>query len=132
MRHTEVVQEIYAAFGRGDVAAILDKLDEGVEWEYGASPDGVPWLQPRRGKAGAAEFFLSLGELDIQKFVPKALLEGNGLVVALVDIEAVVKKTGRKFVEEDEVHLWHFDAAGRVVRFRHRADTHQQIEAWRG
>ena len=132
MAHTEIVQEIYAAFGRGDVAAILDKLDESVEWEYGASPDGVPWLQPRRGKAGAAEFFLSLGELDIQKFVPKALLEGNGVVVALVDIEAVVRKTGRRFAEEDEVHLWHFDEAGRVVRFRHRADTHQQVEAWRG
>jgi len=131
MAHTEIVQEIYAAFGRGDVAAILDKLDEGVEWEYGGSPDGVPWLQPRRGKAGAAEFFLSLGELDIQKFVPKALLEGNGVVVALVDIEAVVRKTGRRFAEEDEVHLWHFNEAGRVVRFRHRVDTQQQVAAWR-
>ena len=132
MANTEVVQEIYAAFGRGDVAAILDKLDESVEWEYGGATAGVPWLQPRRGKAGAAEFFASLGELDIQKFVPKALLESNGLVVALVDVEATVKATGRRFVEEDEVHLWHFDEAGRVIRFRHRVDTHQQVEAWRG
>ncbi len=34
MGNIETVQQIYEAFARGDVAAILDKLDEAVEWEY--------------------------------------------------------------------------------------------------
>jgi hypothetical protein len=29
------------------------------------------------------------------------------------------------------VHIWHFDAQGRVARFRHRLDTHQHWEARR-
>ena len=31
--------------------------------------------------------------------------------------------TGRPMAEQDEVHLWHFDAQGRVARFAHRCDT---------
>ncbi len=133
MGHKETVEEMYAAFGRGDVAAILDRLDESVEWEYGTQPwDGPPWLQPRHGKAGAAEFFASLGALDFHKFAPKAILEGDGLVVALVDVEATVTATGTRVTEEDEIHIWHFGGSGRVTRFRHRADTHLQWQAWKG
>jgi ketosteroid isomerase-like protein len=131
MPNKETVQDIYAAFGRGDVAAILERLDEGVEWEYGAASE-VPWLQPRRGRTGAAEFFASLTALEIQTFILKAILEGDGLVVALIDVEATVKATGKRYVEEDEVHIWYFDENGKVVRFRHRVDTHQHYQAWRG
>jgi hypothetical protein len=35
-------------------------------------------------------------------------------------------------VEEDEVHIWHFDEQGRVVRFRHRLDTLLHKEALEG
>ena len=132
MGHKETVQEMYEAFGHGDVPAILDRLDDSVEWEYGAQPGEVPWLQPRQGKAGAAEFFASLAGLEFHNFTPKAILEGDGLVVALVDVEATVKATGKRFLEEDEVHLWHFNDAGRVARFRHRVDTYQQWQAFKG
>jgi ketosteroid isomerase-like protein len=57
MRNTETVQEIYKAFGRGDVPAILDKLDDHVEWETQVPVPGVPWLQSRRGKENIADFF---------------------------------------------------------------------------
>jgi hypothetical protein len=43
-----------------------------------------------------------------------------------------VRATGRRIVEEDEVHLWHFNAEGHVQRFRHRADTHQHQTAYAG
>ena len=33
MSNTETVKAIYEAFGRGDVATILDKLDDAVEWD---------------------------------------------------------------------------------------------------
>ena len=51
MSNVETVQAIYRAFGRGDVATILDRLDEGVEWETTVPVSDVPWLQARRGKA---------------------------------------------------------------------------------
>jgi hypothetical protein len=36
------------------VSAILDNLDDSVEWETQAPVSGVPWLQSRRGKANVA------------------------------------------------------------------------------
>lgn len=129
MSNLTTVRAIYAAFARGDVPTILAHLDEHVDWEYGAGQTSVPWLQHRHGREGATEFFTSLQALAITKFAPKALLEGDGLVVALVDLEATVTATGRPIVEEDEVHIWYFNAAGRVSRFRHRVDTHQHVVA---
>jgi hypothetical protein len=47
------------------------------------------------------------------------------MVVVLIDVELTVKATGTRIVEEDEVHIWYFDAQRRVTRFGHRVDTHQ-------
>ena len=33
MSNVDTVKEIYAAFGRGDIGAIIDKLDDQVEWD---------------------------------------------------------------------------------------------------
>jgi hypothetical protein len=129
--NSNAVREIYEAFGRGDIPVILAKLDENVEWEYGATTREVPWLQPRRGRDGAIKFFESLAAIEIHHFVPKAILEGENVVVALIDISFTVKKTGKKVVEEDETHVWRFNGAGKVVRFRHCADTHQHVQAYR-
>jgi uncharacterized protein len=130
----EKVQSIYAAFGSGDVPAILERLHEDVDWEMGADGHGVPWLEPGRGRAHAGRFFQTVGtELEITAFAVKTLCEAPGsVVVALCDIEGRVRRTGRPFRERDEAHLWFFDAAGRVVAFRHRVDTAQHVHAWNG
>lgn len=125
MNNLEIVHQIYAAFGRGDVPAILDHLAPTVDWEYGATPNQAAWLKRRAGRQGAAEFFSALGQIQIERFLPKVFLAEGPVVVVLVDIEFTVKSTGKKVIEEDEVHLWHFDSEGKVVRFRHRVDTHQ-------
>ena len=132
MSHTQSVQQIYEAFGKGDIEGILGRLADNVEWEYGINSTDVPWLQPRRGRAQVAAFFQALGAMDIHTFQPKAIIESGNTVVALADFDATVKATGRRISEEDEVHVWHFDAAGKVSRFRHRADTHQQWKAYSG
>jgi hypothetical protein len=120
----ETVQQIYAAFGRGDVPFILSCLAEDVEWEYGASPNPAPWLQPRRGRDEVPAFFDALAtHCEFHRFQPTAVLGRDGLVVSLCDVDFTVRRSGVRVVEVDEVHLWHFDASGRVARFRHRADT---------
>jgi hypothetical protein len=132
MPNADVVRGIYDAFGRGDVAAILAQLADDVEWEYGVNSTTVPWLQPRRGRDAVPGFFETLfSAIEIHRFEPKEFLEGGGLVVVIIDFEFTVRATGRRVVEEDEAHLWRF-AGGKVVRFRHRADTHQQQLAFEG
>ncbi|MBL9014762.1 MAG: nuclear transport factor 2 family protein [Myxococcales bacterium] len=124
------IQNIYAAFGRGDVPAILEHITDECVWEYGLAPHDIPWLQRRTGRTGAGEFFQTLvSETEVKSFEVPSLLATDRLVVALVNIEFLVKRTGKTVRETDEVHLWHFDDKGRVIKFRHCADTLQHARA---
>ena len=129
MRTIETVQGIYAAFGRGDVPAILEALAEDVDWEYGWAAHEVSWLQPRRGKQGVAAFFQTAAtDLEFRRFDITHMVGDERLVVVLVEHEALVRATGKVIREHNEPHLWHFDAQGKVNRFRHAPDT---LQHWR-
>lgn len=128
MTPVETVKCMYEAFGRGDIPAILAHLSPDIEWEYGPPTDGVPWLQPRRGPAEVAGFFQALGAIEFRRFEVKRVFGDGDLVVGMVDLDGLHRETGKRIVEVDEVHLWHFDALGRIGRFRHRCDT---LQHWR-
>ena len=70
--------------------------------------------------------------VEFHRFEPKRQLADGLLVVGLVDFEATVRGTGRRVVEVDEIHLFHFNDAGLVQRFGHRADTWQHASAFLG
>jgi uncharacterized protein len=132
-RNLETVKRIYAAFGRGDIPAILDTLADTVAWEEwadnSAAKGGVPWLAPRHGKAGAAEFFGLIGHaLVVKDFRVVALMDGDDQVAAEFEIECDVPSTGGHYRDE-EMHLWTFDATGKVIRLRHYTDTAKHIRA---
>jgi hypothetical protein len=133
MSNIETVQEIYAAFGRGDVPAILGRLADDVRWDHwpdgsGAQRHGVPWLAERTGREDVAGFFAALSALDIHEFAPHTFLEGDGMVAAINAFDATVIATGTRFRDVD-VHLWSFGADGRVTEFRHVVDTVKHVEA---
>ena len=133
MSNIETVKEIYAAFGRGDVPAILDRLADDVRWDHwpdgsGAQRHGVAWLAERTGREEVAGFVAALSAFDIHEFAPRALLEGDGMVAAINDFDATVIATGTR-IRDVDVHLWSFDAAGRVTEFRHLVDTAKHVEA---
>ena len=132
MTPIETVQSMYAAFGRGDVPAILACLATDIEWEHDSFPNAVPWLQPLRGRMQVPRFFEVLStQLEFHRFEPKEFLAQGLTVVSLVDVEVSVRATGKRMIEIDEVHLWRFNAQGLVQRFRHRVDTLQQVMALR-
>lgn len=133
MSNIQTVQRIYQAFGQGDVPTILGTLAPDVEWERWARVPAVPWLQPRRGPEGVAAFFGAVAEhLEFLDFQVTDLLDGGDVVVALITLRCRHRHTGQEIVEHDEPHIWRFDAAGRVERFRHAADTAQHEAACRG
>jgi len=121
--NVDTVRRIYAAFARQDAAALLEPLAEDVAWDTALVEGGAPWLQPRRGRTGVRAFLEALQGMDLQRFDVKAILGDGDVVVAVIDLEAVVRATGWRVVEVDEAHIWTFDRGGRVVRFRHGADT---------
>jgi uncharacterized protein len=126
-----IVRAIYDAFGRGDIPGILAHLDDDVAWESWADnraqQAGVPWLAARRGKAGAAEFFAVVATMQIHDFQVLSIMSGGSQVAAEFVIEATVA-SGRRFRDE-EMHLWTFNDAGKVVRMRHYTDTAKHIAA---
>jgi len=129
MDHIATVKDIYAAFGRGDIPAVLDRLAPDVEWdpEPTAGQDaGVPWLAHRTGRDGVAGFFASLEPLESARFDPHTYLANDSQVAVVVSLELRVKATGYT-VAGEELHLWTFDAAGQVSRYRHFADTAKHI-----
>lgn len=129
--NVKTVRAIYEAFGKGDVRSIQERMSGDVRWEYAWKDSPVPWLRPGTGRDHVAAFFGVLAsELELKKFAVTHVLGNERVVVALVDIEGVVRSTGKKIVEIDEPHVWHFDESGKVIRFRHAADTWQQAMAF--
>jgi ketosteroid isomerase-like protein len=125
----ERVQQIYAAFGRGDVPGILDHLAEDVEWDRDAPSYGVPIYEPGTGRDHAAAFFAKLADLEFHRFEPLNFLTGGNQVAVTIGVDATVKATGRR-AEALEVHLWTFGDDGRVSRFFHCIDRHAFVLAY--
>ena len=129
--HLATVQAIYEAFGRGDIPGLVQHLADDVQWEAwadnSAQKAGVPWMLPRSGKEGAVEFFRVIGELlRITDFRVLSIMAGGHQVAAEFVIEADVPSTGGHYRDE-EMHLWTFNDAGKVVRLRHYLDTAKHI-----
>src|SRR5438132_713759 len=67
--NANVVQEAYTAFGRGDIAAVLDLIADDVEW---SSPGTLPHGGEFHGKTEVGGFFNAIGanwatlDLDIE------------------------------------------------------------------
>jgi ketosteroid isomerase-like protein len=84
-QNTKVVQEAYAAFGRGDIQALLSKLADDVVWTgvYGAASH-VPTSGERRGKPAVADFFKQVAaNINFSHFEPKEFVAAGDKVVAL-------------------------------------------------
>lgn len=134
MSNVQTTQEIYEAFGRGDVPAVLQHLAEDVRWEYQpkgntAQEQDVPYMRSRRGRAAVEGFFQDVdADCEWHSFNPRAFLEGDSLVGTVFEYEFTVKPTGKR-VSDEEIHLWEFDADGKVTSFRHFLDTAKAIEA---
>lgn len=131
MTHTERVQAIYAAFGRGDVDTILSYLSDDVAWDQDAPGYGLAMFEPRSGKAQVPGFFQALQEVEFLQFEPLNFLTGGNQVAVPVRVAVKVKATG-KVAEALEIHLFTFGEDGKVARFFHCIDRHAFVVAFAG
>jgi len=123
------VQRLYAAFGNGDIAAILAVLGADVEW---GEPDNTfnPAGGTRHGHAGFLEW-LRLGKEseEILALEPRQFLTGGETVAVVGHTRCLARLTGRTY-ETDFVHVITFND-GMVVRFQEFFDTYLAGEAFR-
>jgi ketosteroid isomerase-like protein len=133
MSHLATVQSIYQAFGRADLPAILAHLHPKVRWEqwadHSAQQAGHPLFAPRAGREEAAGFFALLAQqLTIHEFQVLDVFGSGQQVAAEIVIDCTWQPTGTR-LRDEEMHLWTFDAAGQVERFRHYIDTAKHLRA---
>jgi ketosteroid isomerase-like protein len=126
---TQIVQQAYAAFGRGDVDGILAMLTDDIEWRFLAGT-GVPAAGRYTGKQQVQGWFARLAETDdIQKFEPREFLEGPDHVTVLGWEQAQPKPNGNVFVSE-WVHVFSFRGE-KVCRWIGTLDTAAYVAARR-
>ncbi|MCC7346462.1 MAG: nuclear transport factor 2 family protein [Variibacter sp.] len=126
-----LVQSLYEAFGRGEIASIVKASAPTVDWCMVGTESDYPGFVPRTGPAGVQEFFRHVAELwDFSEFTPQEFFASGDTVVVLGQYAAKLKKNGRS-VRSEWVHVFAI-RNGRLVKFREFTDTAQVAAAWRG
>ena len=126
--NVQVVQEIYAAFGRGDLPAMLAHVAEDIDWYVQGPPDVSALYGRRRSREEVAQFFAAMAqEQDIEAFELQEFVAQGATVVVLGHYRARMKATGK--TEETEFAHVHTFREGKVVRFREYADTAAAVAA---
>jgi len=121
-QNIQIVKDAYAAFGRGDIQALLGMLDENVIWKPVTGATRVPTAGTRRGRASVGEFFRVLSEsIAFSQFEPREFVAQNGKVVVLGFYRGTSIKHGSSF-QSEWVMIFTL-SNGRVVEFQEFADS---------
>ena len=109
------VQEMYSAFGRGDVATIVDKCSDDVKWITHLDP-AVPWSGDYSGRDNVPRFFQAIFEsVDTTSFEPQEWIADGDTVVSIGSYGCRVRATGKE-ANTRWIFVWKFDD-GRVVSY---------------
>ena len=123
----KTVVAAYEAFGRGDVAAILDAVTHDVDWAAEAATPTAPWYGVRRGKDAVARFFTDFGSaMEVEEFTPLTFAANETDVLTVVRCRTTSRRTG-KSTAMDLHHLFRF-RDGKIAYYRGTEDT-AQVEA---
>jgi uncharacterized protein len=116
--NASLIQAAYDAFARGDIPAVIDLVDDSVEW---SSPGTLPQGGQFHGRDGVGQFFQAVGgawsslALDVEA-VTEA---GSELVIGLVRADGTRQGGGPAGYGATHVFTVR---DGKVVRFREYTD----------
>jgi ketosteroid isomerase-like protein len=121
---TDVVSGAYAAFGRGDIPAILDMLAPDVNWHV---PEAVPHGGSFHGPDAVGGFFEGIGERwEDFRIETGDLLEGGHEVACIGRGEGTLRGAGP--ASYGFAHVFTV-ADGKITRFREYVDPDPTILA---
>lgn len=125
----QIIQQAFADFAQGNIAAIIDVCADDVLWGGYKIPD-VPISGNFFGKEGVLDFFTRLsGQVNYKVFNPREFIVQDDNVVVLGHHEGTVKNTGKDFN-----HDWcfHFKMQeGKVKNYFAFTDTYDHFKAFR-
>ncbi len=128
-QNVEIVKSAYAAFGRGDIAGVINLLAEDIEW-VDPGPPAVPFAGTHHGRAEVMQMFARLGEtVQFTKFEPIDFIAQGDRVICLGFFAGTVKKTSHMFSSDWAMAFTLL--AGKIIHFREYNDTHAIASAFK-
>ncbi len=124
----EFVKSLYDAFGKGDVATVVNALDPALRWQ---EAEGYPYADrnPYVGPQAVLEGVFGRLMADIDGFTlhPANFIDAGDTVVVEGRYRGKVKATGRP-LDAQFAHVWQV-RGGKIVRFQQYTDTRQWVDA---
>jgi hypothetical protein len=129
--NVRIVQEGYAAFGRGDIAAALSNYADDVDWAMPGSPDVIPYAGQRHGRDGVAQFYSTFAQTEeVEQMELQDFMAQGDKVAVFGHYKGRVKSTTRSYTK-DFIHVITL-RDGKVVKFREYVasdDMHAAFES---
>src|SRR6185369_10068877 len=127
----KTISQVYEAFGRGDVAAILDAVTDDVDWAAEATGMAAPWYGERHGRDAVARFFADFGSaMEVEEFTPVSFAANDTDVLTVVQFRARSRSTGKSAVMD--LHHYFRCRDGKIAYYRGTEDTAQTGAVLRG
>ncbi len=103
--NVEIVNDLYAAFGRGDIEHIISRLRDDVRW-FSHVDAIVPTSGDWSGKEKVSGFFKTLAEYtEVRSFTPREVVAQGDTVVSMGSISGRVKASGKTLLS-NWVFIW--------------------------
>ena len=123
MDNVKLMKDLYDAFGRGDIPAVLGAMSPTIQWHQAEgnpyNPSGEPWVGP---DAVMNNLFMRLGsEWDGFTVHPKAFHDAGDSVIVEGRYTGTFKPTG-KSMDTQVCHVWDIKDS-KVTRFQQYVDT---------
>ncbi len=125
--NVRMVLRAYEAFARGDIPAVLEMLDEKVEWnmsEHHTFWPGGSFVGPQAVLEGV--FARIMQTFDGFRVSVQRVVGCGATVLAEVRYQATSRTTG-KVLNAQAAHIFDF-SGGKCVRYQHYSDTWQFAE----
>jgi uncharacterized protein len=122
----KTVATVYEAFGRGDIASMLDAVSDDVDWAAETDSTAAPWYGVWHGKEGVAAFFQAFGEnMEVEEFTPVSVAANDTDVLTVVKFRFRSRATGKTAAMN--LHHYFKFAGGLIVYYRGAEDSAQTL-----
>jgi ketosteroid isomerase-like protein len=119
--NARVVEGMFSSLQRGDIAGVIDRLSDDIEWRI-AGPSELSCEGIHRGRDEVAKFLRTFGEAaEFEVFEPREYLAKGDKVVVLGHERQRIKASG-DIVETDWAMVFVL-REGRIARFRNYVDS---------
>ena len=125
MNNVQLVKDVYAAFGRGEIPTVLAAFHPQIEWRQAEGnpyrPDGSPWIGPQ---AVLDNLFMRIGaEWDGFTVTIQKIHDAGDHVIVEGRYTGTYKPSG-KSLDAQMCHVWRIQD-GKLSSFQQYLDTAQ-------